>query len=134
MTSDAPLALGTEKPPTVKIKAIDAKPHRYALWCSVAGEDGKQGAPFANEIGPRSWSDDGQHIWFMLDTHNFFKAKPDEELELIPLPTPKYVTPEMMAERENRDAQKMAKRPTICESCGHKPTHRVGTDQGPTDQ
>jgi hypothetical protein len=69
-----------ECPPTTTIKAIDVKPHYWAQWCTIEGYP----EPFANTIVSVKWSEDGQHLWFMLDTHNFLKASPDEELELIP--------------------------------------------------
>lgn len=67
------------KPETVLVRAIDAVPYRYALWCSI--EDGD---PFTNLIVLRGATDDGR-IRFMLDTHNFFWADPSEQLELVPV-------------------------------------------------
>ena len=63
-------------------RAIDARPYQWAVWCRVGGAP----KPFANVIESRSWSEDGRHIWFLLGTHNFMKARPDEELELVPTP------------------------------------------------
>lgn len=68
-----------EKPEMCRVKARDVVPYHWALWCSI--EDGK---PFANEIVHVSWSDDGERIWFGLETHNAFSAGPDEEVELVP--------------------------------------------------
>ncbi len=72
----------TQAPPTIKVRAIDIRPGRYALWCQF-----EEGEPFANEICLRRWSEDRTKIVFMLDSHNFVFKKPDEELEVIVLPT-----------------------------------------------
>lgn len=93
-------------PTPVRLKAIDIVPYRYGVWCAV--EDGE---PFANEVVVRSWAEDGEHIWFMLETHNTLKARADEEIEVVELPPDKYVTPERRAEREERDRRRMAMRP-----------------------
>ena len=69
------------EPQTVKVRAVDVKPGRYALWCSIEG-----GEPFANEICLRRWSEDKSQIIFMLETHNFIFTEPDEEMNLIELP------------------------------------------------
>lgn len=110
--------MSKECPPTVMVKAIDVKPYRYAQWCSIG-----DGEPFANDIGPRRWSDDGEYIWFMLESYNFFKARPDEILELIPFED-RYRPEESLAASDKRDAEIMAKRPTKadvpkpCPACG----------------
>ena len=68
------------KPATVQIKARDVKPYHYRLWCSIM-----DGEPFANEIVGVCRTDDGEHLTFMLDSHNFMcNLDPDEELELVP--------------------------------------------------
>jgi len=74
--------LGTDEiipPQIIKVRALDAIPYHYGVWCTVGDEP----KPFVNEIVTRRWSEDGKHIWFMLDSHNFMKADPDEELELV---------------------------------------------------
>ncbi len=68
------------EPESVKIPARDVVPYLYGFWSSVAGGD-----PFANQIVHMRWSEDGEHLWFGLDTHNFMKARPDEVLELVPM-------------------------------------------------
>jgi hypothetical protein len=93
------------EPKTVRIRATDVRPYRWALWCSVDG-----GEPFANPIEGRRWSEDGQHIWFMLDTHNFYKAAPDDEIELIPV-VPSF-SAELLADIEADDARRFGSRPT----------------------
>lgn len=91
------------EPATVKVKAIDCKPGHWALWFAF-----KDGEPFLNPVGPRKWSDDGEHIVFMLDSFHFFKATPDELLELVPhFPLPA----EIVAKEHARDAEVMEKRP-----------------------
>lgn len=67
-------------PKTVKVKARDVVPYLYGDWSSVA-----DGEPFANQIVRIRWSEDGEHLWFGLDSHNFMKARPDEVLELVPM-------------------------------------------------
>lgn len=68
------------KPETIWVRADCVKPYEWAQWCSI--EDGR---PFANEIVATRRSECGEYLWFMLDSHNFMKVKPDEWLELIPL-------------------------------------------------
>ena len=63
---------------SVSILARDVVPYRYGVWSSVAGEE-----PFANQIVHMRWSEDGEHLWFGLETHNTVKARPDEVLELV---------------------------------------------------
>jgi hypothetical protein len=97
------------EPKTEKVRAIDVKPYRWALWCTVEGSS----KPFANEICIRKWSDDGEKIIFMLDSHNFLFARPDEELELIPIPNPSFT-------KDEEDEKRMAERPhhQRCQHCG----------------
>jgi hypothetical protein len=95
------LAVAVELSPKFeKVKAIDVKPHRWALWC----DQGEGSKPFANEISCRKWSDDGKRIIFMLDSFNFFNRDPEEVLELIPIPNPPYVNDE-------EDEKRMKDRP-----------------------
>lgn len=96
----------TTKPATQRVRAIDVKPYRWALWCQIGN-----GAPFANEIVYRRWSDDGKVIWFGLDNHTGYRAEPDKELDLIPHDG-RY-SPEMLARVDARDAELMAKRPSV---------------------
>lgn len=62
------------------VQARDVQPYRWAQWCRI--EDSE---PFANDIVGVRPSDDGEHLWFMLETFNFLKAKPDDVLYLIPI-------------------------------------------------
>ncbi len=101
-------------PPTiVKVRAIDIKPYRYGVWCTI--EDNPK--PFVNEIVNRRWSEDGQHIWFMLDTHNFMKATPEEEVAVVETLTYKEgdygygYSPEFLANVDRQDAERMSVRP-----------------------
>lgn len=69
------------EPVFVTLRARDVKPYHYGLWSSVGGD------PFANCICSVKWSDDGAHLWFMLESHNFYKVEPDEEIEVVDLTT-----------------------------------------------
>lgn len=69
-----------DDPTFVSVRARDVKPYHYAIWCSIEG-----GQPFANAICHVRWSEDGHFLWFGLDSHNSYKADPDEVLELIDL-------------------------------------------------
>ena len=91
------------EPTLQKVKAIDVKPYRWAVWCTIEGNP----KPFANDIVSRRWSEDGAHIWFMLDTHNFLNAQFDEVLELVPLNCSK-MSPDLLARIDAEDAQRMA--------------------------
>jgi hypothetical protein len=96
-------------PATVKIVARDVKPYHYALWSSICG-----GKPFANSICHVSWSEDGEKLWFGLDSFNTLSAAPDEELELIPLDPHDYLV------NKYRD-WKLPPRPVapkLCGACG----------------
>jgi hypothetical protein len=75
-----------DKPQTVAVRAGDVKPYEWAQWCRI--EDSE---PFANEIVSVCPADDGVHLWFMLDSHNFLKAHPEEVLDLIPVGRPAFV-------------------------------------------
>ena len=69
-----------KKPEFVKVLARAVVPYFYGFWSSVAG-----GEPFANQIVHMRWSEDGEHLWFGLETHNTVKARPDEVLDLVPM-------------------------------------------------
>lgn len=75
----------TEPPEVVTLKARDIKPYHYGVWCIVGDPDtGNKSKPFSNTICSIKWSEDGEHLWFMLDTHNTMKVAPDEEIEVVP--------------------------------------------------
>ncbi len=63
----------------VPVRSADVKPYEWSLWCRIEG-----GEPFMNEIVGVRPSECGQYLWFMLDSHNFLKTKPDDVLHLIP--------------------------------------------------
>ena len=65
-------------PKTQKVRARDVRPYRWAVWCRVVG-----GEPHANTIVYRYPPESGG-ITFGLDSHTFFGAETDEELDLIP--------------------------------------------------
>jgi hypothetical protein len=64
-------------PAIVQVKAIDAVPYKFALWCSVGG-----GEPFANTIVMREACEDGT-IRLMLDTHNLLRVKAYDVLDVV---------------------------------------------------
>lgn len=66
--------------PEQQVRARDVKPFHWAQWCTVGGRS----EPFANPICGVKWSEDGQRLWFLLETHNAFSADPDEMLDLMP--------------------------------------------------
>ena len=100
-------------PKKIRVKAIDVIPYRWSLWCTV----GDCPDPFANEIVRRRWSEDGQHIWFMLESHNFLKAAPDDELELVPIRKGAY-SEDFLARTAAEDAARIANRPTVVDNVG----------------
>ena len=67
------------EPVFVTLRARDVKPYHYGLWSSVGGD------PFANCICLVKWSDDGTHLRWMLESHNFYTVEPDEEVEVVDL-------------------------------------------------
>jgi hypothetical protein len=107
-------------PKTEKVRAIDVKPYEWGIWCTVGDGKGGKSEPFVNAIESRKWSDDGKRIWFLLGTHNFQDATPDEEMDLVPMSRPKFAP-------ENDQAAFVAKRPTptrtcpSCAGCGRVP-------------
>lgn len=70
-----------EEPAQIEVRAIDVVPDEHAIWCTV----GDRTTPFANTIEFRSWSQDGDFIWFLLGTHNTYKAKPEELMRVVVL-------------------------------------------------
>ena len=66
------------EPTFVTMKARDLKPYHYGLWSSMEG-----GRPFSNTICVIRWSEDAEHLWLGLESHNSYKAKPDDEIEVV---------------------------------------------------
>lgn len=94
-----------EAPTIIQVRAIDVKPNHYGIWCSIAGRK-----PFINPIVLRRWSEDGQQISFMLDSHNFQFCKWDEMMDVVPYEMyPK--NKKLLAECDARDAEDMKHRP-----------------------
>lgn len=89
------------QPTFVRKRAIDVTPWRHAIWCTVGG-----GKPFANTIESRSWCENGTRIWFLLGTHNFYSARPDETIEVIEVELAPYRDSSRVAEW---DAKAMAR-------------------------
>ena len=105
------------EPEFVNVLGIDVIPYQYAVWCSI-----RDGEPFANPIVSRRWSDDGEFIWFMLDSHNFAKCKPDEVMGHVVRHLTKY-TPAVNAANAHLydNALFLERRPkpkTTCPHCG----------------
>ena len=67
------------EPTFVTLRARDVTPYHYGIWSSTGGE------PFANCICDVKWSDDGEHLFFMLESQGFYRVAPDEEVEVVDL-------------------------------------------------
>jgi hypothetical protein len=89
------------EPTQVKKRALDVTPYEHSVWCTVAG-----GKPFANTIVHRRWAGDGIRVVFMLDSHNFMFADPDEEIDVIENEQPFYSV-EFQRECLRSDAERM---------------------------
>lgn len=111
----------TNEPVLQRVKARDVVPYEWAVWCTVEGRP----RPFANTIEHVKWTEDGQRLSFMLGTHNFYSAAPDDELELVPC-TP-FGSSELQASVREEHAHTIANRPrpTVpCAAChGTGKTH-----------
>ena len=83
------------------MKAKDIIPNLgFALACNWV--DQPEGTPPTNvDICHAKWSEDGEHIWFMLETHNFYKARPDDDVDVITFEPHKYYADQ----REHLEAQ-----------------------------
>lgn len=69
------------EPEITEVRGIDVVPYDYSIWCSIGN-----GEPFCNEIVGRRWSEDGQRICIMLDSHNFDSFGPDEMVRVVRRP------------------------------------------------
>ena len=69
-----------EHPDAVPVRVRDIRPYHWGQWCTVNG-----GEPFVNRLLSARWSEDGEHLWFMLDSRNFLKAGADEVVDLVPM-------------------------------------------------
>lgn len=92
------------EPVQIEKRAIDITPYEHGVWCTVDG-----GKPFVNEIVHRKWSSDGQVI-FMLDSHNFIFADP-EEMILVVETSSEFYTPEFLERVLKKDRETMEKGP-----------------------
>jgi hypothetical protein len=90
----------------VRKRAIDVTPYLHGVRASFASEPGRV---FTTEIAGRSWADDGEAIWFMLETHNFMKHAPDEMIEVVELNT--SCPADLLDRVLRRDAEEMRSRP-----------------------
>lgn len=94
-----------DEPVQVKKRAIDVTPYEHGIWCSIM-----DGQPFVNTIVLRKWSEDGEKVVFMLDTHNFLMVPPNEEIEVVEKPEPFY-NPAAQLDALRKDAERMKTRP-----------------------
>lgn len=69
----------------VMVKGINIRFYMYSLPCLI----GPERYPILNEMCCRDWHRDGRISW-LLDTHNFFFAKPDEMVQVVPVPEDRY--------------------------------------------
>ena len=115
---------GVLPPDHIKVRAIDVEPYHWAVWCTV----GDNPNPFCNAIVGRKWSEDGQKIWFMLDTHNFMDADPDEVLELVPEDPNAWGGPSLR-EKWAKEAEGFAEKRPSTRPCGA--STRTGTSNDP---
>lgn len=106
----------------MRVLARDVVPFEWALWCT--GEGGGR-EPFANTIVAVRWEPSGR-LSFMLDTHNFLSADPDDELELVPLELRGYYL-ETAKERRRQHREMLARgpEPATCPTC-HQPIRKGG--------
>jgi hypothetical protein len=74
--------LEIERAKGVMVKAINIRPYFYDLACMM-GDRG-----FLNTLCCRRWAEDRSKIWWLLDSHNTFSAKPDEMVLVVPNPNP----------------------------------------------
>lgn len=93
---------------TVKIKVLDVAPYRHGVYCTVG-----DGAPIVNDIVVKDWSEDGESVVFMLETHNFLFCPPDGEMDVV-------VLGGGVPRLDRDDSDFLSKRPKPskkCESC-----------------
>tara|TARA_Y100000310_G_scaffold343109_2_gene449251 strand:- start:742 stop:1104 length:363 start_codon:yes stop_codon:yes gene_type:complete len=72
----------------VSIPAREVVPYRYGVLYSFDGGaghrvEGDRPDHFVNQIVRIKWSEDGEHLWFGLDSHNTMKVRPDESARSV---------------------------------------------------
>jgi hypothetical protein len=115
---------GGPAPEVESVRARDVQPYVWGIWCEVEGIK----EPFVNTIMSVKWSDDGERIFFGLETHNFDSRKPEEEIELVPIPPKPH--------RANYPPFVLGPRPRwdTCDKCGHRSlSARSGEGEGNAD-
>lgn len=114
----------SDKPKTTMVLARDVVPYAWALWSDVEGS-----MPFENEIVGVRWSEDGQYLWFMLDSGNFLKADPDDLMDLVPYRS-KYRTDETVERDVVEHARVIVSQPFLasCATCRHVLTSEAGVE------
>lgn len=114
------------KPTIVRKKVIDVVPYFNGIYCTI--QDSK---PFVNQIVTRAWSENGDKIQFMLESHNFDSHPPDEEIDVVEIDPTQLGTPDdLLVDILKRDSDKMAKRPIPTIKC----PHCEGTGKLPKDR
>jgi len=98
-------------PEVGEVRAIDIVPYEHAIYCTVADSE-----PFSNPIVHRHWSEDGESIWFMLESHNFLSAKPDAMVKNV-VSRPIAYRPQDPLQYDNEVF--LAKRPQPKRKCEH---------------
>lgn len=99
-------------PAIVRVKVLDVVPYRHGVYCSI--EDGK---PFVNDIVSRDWSEDGEKVIFMLESHNFLFEPYGGELDVVVLES---VGRRFFPKDESDFLSKRPKPSKTCESCQGK--------------
>lgn len=107
------------EPKEVMKRAMEVTPYQHGLYCTIGGGD-----PFVNIFVIRRWSEDGKKIIFMMDSHNFLFAEPDEEIQVVEVkPT---CSDDLLNDILKRDIEAMMKRPSPkmkCPTCGQEMKH-----------
>lgn len=97
-----------KEPVVQKMKVLDVRPYHYGVYCCI-----EEGKPFVNEIVGKDWSEDGEKVIFMLETHNFLFHSPWDEMDVVAMDRKDGLTPK-------EDGDFMSKRPSPvkkCEAC-----------------
>ena len=95
-----------------KLKVLDVIPYKHGVYCTTEDES----KPFVNEIVGRNWSEDGEKVIFMLETHNFIFMSPIEEMDVVELDANRHHRIE-----DSSDFLVQRPKPTkLCEACKGK--------------
>ena len=89
-----------------RVRAMDVKPYRWALWTSF----GDESQAFLNEIVGRVWSRDGESLILILESHNSFLVHPDEKIRVCKVTDKPHRTRSFYEAADARDDAAMMKR------------------------